>query len=117
MRATFVLALAAALLSACAEPFREQGTQYTEAAVKALAPFRPTSSTSKLAFDGPYWNDCGQEVTCLFLYGTNDDRLVEAVVVSLLTTQSRIKKPGIKLTVYSSSHLQPKVVFREVTIQ
>jgi hypothetical protein len=65
----------------------------------------------------PYWNDCGKEFTCLFLYNTNDQKLVEAIVSALLAAQAEIKNPGIKLTVYSSSHSEPKVVFREVTIK
>lgn len=116
MRLIYVVALVSALLSACGEPFREEGKQYTDAAINALEPYR-IPSEGRLPFDGPYWNDCGRQVTCILLYGTTDEQLVKQVVLSLREAQARIKKPGVKLTVYSSMHGQSKVVFREVTIE
>lgn len=51
------------------------------------------------------------------LYETQDPVLVEAIVVKFKELHSRLGKPNVTLTVYSSKHLEPKVKFREVVIK
>ncbi|MOA09528.1 hypothetical protein D3C78_1293650 [compost metagenome] len=116
LRITAIIALASGFLSGRGEPYREEGHQYGSAAIKAIEKYQSHSKTSQ-SLEKPYWNDCGKEFTCLFLYNTDDQKLVEEIVSALLSVQAEIKNPGIKLTVYTSSHGEPKVVFREITIK
>jgi len=116
IRTKIIFGLVVTSIYGCGEPFREEGHIYGNAARKAIEAYRVISGKAQ-ASEGPFWNDCGREVTCLFLYNTQDQGLVKAIVVSLLAAQAEINKPGIKLTVYSSSHNETKVVFREVTIK
>ncbi|MBW7834797.1 MAG: hypothetical protein H3C29_16475 [Simplicispira suum] len=116
LRIIAIIALASGLLYGCGEPYREEGHRYGSAAIKAIENYQPRSKTSQ-PLEKPYWNDCGKEFTCLFLYNTKDQKLVEAIVSALLAAQAEIKKPGIKLTVYTSLHGEPKLVFREITIK
>jgi hypothetical protein len=116
VRTTLIITIVVALLFGCGEPFREEGQLYGKVANNAINEYRLKSGITA-PIERPYWNDCGQEVTCLFLYNTKDQQLFETIVASLVTVQAKIKHPGIKLTVYSTSHDEPKVIFHEVTIK
>jgi len=116
LRIIAIVILSAGLLSGCGEPYREEGHRYGNAAIKAIKSYQARSKTSR-AIEKPYWNDCGKEFTCLFLYNTRDQELVEAIASALLAAQAEIKRPGIKLIVYTSAHGEPKVIFREITIK
>jgi len=50
------------------------------------------------------------------LYETQDPELVDAIALKFKELHSRLGKPDVTLTVYSSKHLDPKVLFREVVI-
>ena len=104
-------------LGGCGEPYRAEAMTYVEAGENAIKRFRSQSKVSN-SLDGQLlWNDCGAEVTCLFLYQTKDQALVEAVAVGLMNAHAKMQKPGVKLTVYSSARGEPKVLFREITIK
>jgi|GEM_PF-6396012 len=51
------------------------------------------------------------------LYETQDTELVNVIVVKFKELHSQLGRPDVKLTVYSSKQLEPKVVFREVVIK
>jgi hypothetical protein len=51
------------------------------------------------------------------LYEINDMALVEDVVARFKQLHASLKVPKVKLSVYSSKHLESKVEFSEVTIQ
>jgi hypothetical protein len=110
MRTTTIVTLVTVLLCACGEPYRNEGRIYSDAAIKAIENYRAQSPTNQ-PIEQPYWNDCGYEFTCLYLYNTKDQNLVQAITANLIAAKTEVKKPGIKLTVYSSSHGEPKVVF------
>jgi len=112
-----LLLLAAIGVNGCGEPYREEGKIYSEAGESAIKQFRSQSKSSNVLDVQLLWNDCGNEVTCLFLYNTKDQALFEAIAVNLIKAQAKIQKPGVKLTVYSSTHDEPKVLFREITIK
>jgi hypothetical protein len=51
------------------------------------------------------------------LYETQDAVLVDAIVTKLEELHSRLGKPNVTFTVYSSKHLDSKVMFRKVLIK
>lgn len=116
MLRTLIIVIATLSFSGCGEPYREEGLIYAKAAMEAIENYQ-TQSEASPPIEKPYWNDCGKEYTCLFLYNTKDQKLVEAIVVALMSANEKIQHPGLKLTVYSSAHSKPKVVFREITIK
>lgn len=59
----------------------------------------------------------GHDYVFVTLYETGNAELVEAVVQRLRQVRLEGAMPPVKLIVYSSAHRQPKVVFREVTIE
>jgi hypothetical protein len=111
----FTVALMTAILGGCGEPHREEGQLYTKAAKNGLRTFNAKQSQASEA--EIFWNDCGREVTCIFLYKGNNPVLIENVVVELVRAQVKIGSPGVKLAVYSNAHNEPKVLFREITIK
>ncbi|WP_339414293.1 hypothetical protein [Pseudomonas sp. EA_35y_Pfl2_R5] len=113
---TLIITITTLGLLGCGDPYREEGRIYAKAAIEAIENYQNNSEENP-QIEKPYWNDCGNEFTCLFLYNTKDQKLVEAIVTSLMSANEKIKHPGIKLTVYSTAHSEPKVIFREITIK
>lgn len=51
------------------------------------------------------------------LYETQDPALVEVIVAKFKELHLRLRKPNVTLTVYSSKHLEPKIMFCKVVIK
>lgn len=120
---TALALLIAASLSGCGESYPEEARRYHAVAQEVLI--------AKGACAGP--QDCqrkeilfweggnpwlpGHNNAYVTLYETNDIALVEAIVARLKQAKAETSMPPVKLVVYSSTHRQSKVTFREVTIQ
>ncbi len=125
VRAPFAVALAALALAACGEPHRAAAQQYLALAEDSLIANGICSSTSDcqrkelLFWEGGevnlgvvHWG--GAYVT---LYATQDPMLVDAIVSKFLEVHRRQPEPQVTLTVFSSTHSQPKVQFRKVVLK
>jgi len=107
-----LLLLSTLLVASCGEPYRAEAQQYLQAVRSAIALSETKPSQGRL-----FWNDCGKEVTCLYLYETSDDTTIENAVTALLRAKNSVGHPGVKLTVLSSAHGEARTVIREVTIK
>jgi hypothetical protein len=109
----------------CGEPHRAEAQQYLAIAQEVLIANGVCSSAvdcqrKELLF----WE--GGEVDLglvrwggayVNLYGTKDPALVEAIVAKFKEAHARRPTPQVTLTVYRSTHSQPKVRFRKVVLK
>lgn len=51
------------------------------------------------------------------LYDITDAGLVDEVTAKFQELHGRLKEPKVRLNVYSSKHLEPKIKFREIVIE
>lgn len=125
VKSPFAIAMAAIALAACGEPHRVAAQQYLALAEGVLIANGVCASTSDcqkkellfweggelnlgvIRWGGAYVN----------LYSTQDPALVDAIVSKFKETHTRQPEPQVTLTVFSSTHSQPKVQFRKVVLK
>jgi len=119
------IGFAIAAISGCGELYRDEATRYHAIVQEVLVAKGVCSSAQdcqrkQLVF----WEGGGLSLGFLRwggayinLYETQDPVLVEAIVAKLRETHVVGSEPRVLLTIYSSKHLQPKVVFRELVIK
>ena len=125
LRFVAAMSFTAAAISGCGEPYREEATRYHAVAQEVLVAKGVCSSAQECQRKQLlFWEGGGFSLgfvrwggAYVNLYETQDPVLVEAVVARLKEAHVRPSEPQVILTVYSSKHLQPKVMFREVVIK
>ena len=125
LRLVAATGFAALVVSGCGEPYREEATRYHAVAQDILVAKGVCSSAEDCQMRQLlFWEGGGFSLgfirwggAYVNLYDTRDPVLVEAVVAKLGEAHVRASGPQIILSVYSSKHLQPKVMFRQVVIK
>lgn len=114
--------LLALIVSGCGEAYPEQAQTYSgaaEAALIAQGSCADTADCSKkeLIFveGGNPWIP-GLKKVYVNIYGIKDLSTIDAVARSITQLKSTTSGPPFLLTIYSSSHSEPKVKFKEVGI-
>jgi hypothetical protein len=111
--------------SGCGEPHRADAQKYLAIAQEVLIAKGVCSSAADCQRkELLFWE--GGEVDLglvrwggayVNLYATQDPALVEAVVAKFREVHAQRPTPQVTLTVYSSTHSQPKVQFRKVVLK
>jgi hypothetical protein len=112
-------------LTGCGEPHRVAAQQYLALAQEVLIAKGVCSSSSDCQRkELLFWE--GGEVNLglvrwggayVNLYATQDQALVDAIAERFKALHAQQPTPQVTLTVYSSTHSQPKVKFREVVLR
>lgn len=124
-RTLFAAATLAAAMAGCGEPHRAAAQHYLALAegvliAKGICSSPADCQKKELLF----WE--GGEVNLgvvrwggayVNLYATQDPALVEAIISKFKEAHARQPEPQVTLTVFSSTHSQPKVQFRKVLLQ
>lgn len=125
IKAPLAIAITAVSLAACGEPHRAAAQQYLALAEGVLIANGICSSPSDCQRkELLFWE--GGEVNLglvrwggayVNLYATHDPVLVDAIVSKFKEAHTRQPQPQVTLTVFSSTHSQPKVQFRKVVLK
>jgi len=110
-------------LSGCGESYPTEARRYCDVVqdvliAKKLCSNAQDCTRKQMVFweGGNPWLP-GYNMAFVSLYETQDAALVDMVVTRLKEAKSESGMPAVKLIVYSSSHSQSKVQFREVAVQ
>jgi hypothetical protein len=125
IKAPSAIAMTAIALAACGEPHRAAAQQYLALAEGVLIANGICASASDCQRkELLFWE--GGEVNLgvvrwggayVNLYATQDPALVDAIVSKFKEAHTRQPEPQVTLTVFSSTHSQPKVQFRKVVLK
>lgn len=125
-RIALILTLITTTFSGCdSHAYWSEAMQYHSTAQETLISKGICSSDQDCQRRGMLYTE-GGEVSLGFvswggayinLYETQDPELVDAIALKFKELHSRLGKPDVMLTVYSSKHREPKVLFREVVIK
>lgn len=123
IRIILLASILAACLSGCGEAHPIEARRYAEAAEEILVARNICASAQEcrrkeiLFWEGGNPWLPGYDKAFVLLYGTDDAALVDAIIARLKEIRHERGMPQARLVVYRSRHLQPKVVFREVSIE